>query len=93
MNSTAITVQWEAVPCVEQNGDITGYNVTLLESGQIERVKYVDENVNKVIISELTPSTTYSIQVAAVNSQGTGPYSDIINITTPYSSEYSIYIY
>ena len=80
MNSIAITVQWEAVPCIKQNGDIIGYTVRVLVSGEMERVEDVD--VNEVTISELTPSTTYSIQVAAVNSEGTGPYSDPIIIDT-----------
>ena len=84
INSTALNVQWVAVPCIEQNGDITGYKVRVLESGEIERVEDVVD-VNEVTISDLTPSTTYSIQVAAVNSEGTGPYSDLIIIDTPDS--------
>ena len=32
-------------------------------------------SVTEATISELTPSTTYSIEVAAVNSIGTGVYS------------------
>ena len=86
MSSTALIVQWEAVPCIEQNGDITGYIVHVLESGEMERVEdVVGDDVNNVTISELTPSTTYSIQVAAVNSEDTGPYSDLIIIDTPDS--------
>ena len=84
MSPTAITVQWEAVPCIEQNGDITGYVVHVLESGEMARVEDVGD-VNEVTISELTPSTTYSIQVAAVNNIGTGPYNDLIIIDTPDS--------
>ena len=85
MNSTALNVQWEAVQCIEQNGDITGYTVRVLVSGEMERVEDVGGDVNEVIISDLTPSTTYSIQVAAVNSEDTGPYSDLIIIDTPDS--------
>ena len=33
-------------------------------------------SVTEATISGLTPSTTYSIEVAAVNSVGTGAYSD-----------------
>ena len=84
VSSTALTVQWVAVPCIEQNGDITGYTVRVLESGEMERVEDVGD-LNEVTISELTPSTTYSIQVVAVNSEGTGPYSDLIIIDTPDS--------
>ena len=92
MSSTAITVEWEVVPCIEQNGDITGYTVCVLESGEMERVEdVVGDDVNEVTISELTPSTTYSIQVAAVNSEGTGPYSDLIIIDTPDSELYVVY--
>ena len=83
MSSTAIIIQWEAVPCIEQNGDITGYTVRVLESGEMERVEDVVGDVNEVTISDLTPSTTYSIQVAPVNSEDTGPYSDQIIIDTP----------
>ena len=86
INPTALNIQWETVPCIEQNGDITGYTVRVLESGEMERVEDVGD-VNEVTISELTPSTTYSIQVAAVNNIGTGPYSDLIIIDTP-DSEY-----
>ena len=84
MSSTALNVQWGPVPCIEQNGDITGYIVCVLESGEMERYDDVGD-VNEVTISELTPSTTYSIQVAAVNSIDTGPYSDLIIIDTPDS--------
>ena len=33
-------------------------------------------------ISELTPSTTYNFAVAAVNSAGTGVYSDPLSVST-----------
>ena len=83
MSSIAITVQWEMVPCIEQNGDTTGYTVRVLESGKMERVEdVVGDDVTQVTISELTPSTTYSIQVAAVNSIDTGPYSSLITTDT-----------
>ena len=73
MSSTALNVLWGPVPCIEQNGDITGYTVRVLESGEMERVEDVGGDINEVTISDLTPSTTYYIQVAAVNSEGTGP--------------------
>ena len=92
INSTALNVQWEMIPCIEQNGDITGYTVRVLVSGEMERVEDAGD-VNEVTISELTPSTTYSIQVAAVNSEGTGPYSDLIIIDTPIIVSYMLIYY
>ena len=77
-NSTAIIVQWEAVPCIEQNGDITGYIVRY--GSQTQSVS--GGSVTEITISNLTPSTTYNIQVAAVNNADTGDYSNIISIIT-----------
>ena len=42
-------------------------------------------SVTEVTISGLTPSTTYSIEVAAVNNAGTGVYSDPVIVETPLS--------
>ena len=64
--------------CIHRNGDITGYSVLVMISGE-EDDRTVPETVGDVIeatISGLTPSTEYTVSVAAVNSQDTGPYSD-----------------
>ena len=79
-----ITVQWEEVNCIDRNGLIIGYRIRAMTSGENDRIETVDD-VNEVTISDLTPSTTYYIQVAAVNSEGTGTYSDLIIIDTPDS--------
>ena len=39
-------------------------------------------SVTEATISSLMSSTTYSIQVAAVNSAGTGVYSDLLIVQT-----------
>ena len=49
-------------------------------------------NVTETTISSLMPSTTYSIQVAAVNSAGVGVYSDPLVIET-LPSKTHIYLY
>ena len=78
VTSSTITVQWGEVPCIHQNGDITGYSVRYVVegSGNTPLTMAVDgASVNETTIGDLIPSTTYSIQVAAVNSEGTGVYS------------------
>ena len=70
-SSSSITVQWEMVPCIHRNGDITGYSVKY--SG--ETVSVSGDDVTEVTITGLTASTTYSVQVAAVNDAGTGSLS------------------
>ena len=73
------------MPCIHQNGDITGYSVQyeVMGSGntQIEMVSR-DSSGGMTTISGLTPSTNYSIEVAAVNSAGTGDYSETITTRT-----------
>ena len=85
VNSTAFTVQWGMIICINRNGDITDYRIHVVGSVEIEKVVNASDDAREVTISELTPSTAYSIQVAAVNNNGPGPYSDPIIIDTPDS--------
>ena len=67
--------------CIDRNGDITGYRIRALTSGGDDRIETVDD-VREATISGLTPSTEYTVSVAAVNSQDTGPYSDGMMVET-----------
>ena len=76
-SSTAISVQWGPVePCADQNGPITGYSVRY----GTETMR--DYSGGMTTISDLTPSTTYSIQVAAENNGLIGPYSTAVDQLT-----------
>ena len=83
--STSFTVQWGAVDCIHRNGDITGYSVRYGVQGngstQTQNITESDHN-ETTTISGLTASTNYSIEVAAVNSAGTGVYSSPISVET-----------
>ena len=75
VTSSSITVKWWTVLCIDRNGLITGYRIRAITSEENDR----NETVGDVIegtITGLTPSTEYTMSVAAVNSLGTGPYSD-----------------
>ena len=66
---------------MDRNGEITGYTVEVSLSGMV----VVTENVNSArrgTVSGLTPSTEYTVTVAAANSVGSGPFSGGIAITT-----------
>ena len=78
VTSSSITVQWGAVTCIHHNGDITGYSVQYGSQTQ----SLSGGSVTETTISNLTPSTTYNIEVAAVNDAGTGPFSNSISIMT-----------
>ena len=77
-SSFSITVQWGMVPCIHHNGDILGYSVQygVFRSGSTQTVSVPGGDALQTTISELEPSMTYSIEVAAVNSAGVGLYSD-----------------
>ena len=77
VTSSTISVQWGSVPCIHQNGDITGYSVQyeVMGCGNTETMSVPGADTTQTTISGLTPSTTYSIQVAAVNNQLIGQYT------------------
>ena len=78
VTSSSITVQWGTVDCIHRNGDITGYSVRygVQGSGSTQTESVSGGITNEFIIPELESATTYVVQVAAVNSGGTGVYSD-----------------
>ena len=87
VTSSSITVQWGAVDCIHRNGDITGYSVQYGVQGSAEGDRTVvmaseDSSGGMHEISGLTPSTNYTIEVAAVNSAGTGVHSDPTSVLT-----------
>ena len=90
VNSITITVWWGPVSCVHRNGEITGYSVQYGEMGsestQNIRVSGTSSG-GMATISGLSPTTMYTVVVAAENSAGTGDYSDPVIVETP-DSEY-----
>ena len=78
VTSYSITVQWGTVDCIHRNGDITGYSVRygVVGSGSTQTMSVAGGSVTEATITNLMLSTNYSIQVAAVNSAGTGVFSD-----------------
>ena len=82
VTSSAITIQWWAVDCIHRNGDITGYSVRYGVQGSTQTVSVSGGGATQTTISGLTQSTTYSIEVAAVNNAGTGVYSLVTTAET-----------
>ena len=84
VTSSNITVQWRPVDCIHQNGNITGYSVRcgVHGSGTAQIMNVAGGATTVAIITDLDPATNYSIEVAAVNSAGTGVYSAIIYAIT-----------
>ena len=72
------------VPCADQNGNITGYSVRygVQGYGSTQTVNVNRSSATETTISNLMPSTNYSLQVTAVNEAGTGVYSDNLSAKT-----------
>ena len=70
------------MPCFQQNGPITGYVVRYyLTCGTGRNVQQNKSVVTTCdTIDGLTPNTEYAFQVAAVNVNGTGPFSEPITL-------------
>ena len=71
VTSSTIAVMWESVPCIHQNGDITGYLVKYGAVGSENKDTMVASETEITLLS-LTPETDYEISVAAVNTEGIG---------------------
>ena len=80
VTSSSITVQWGAVPCIHRNGDITGYSVQYGVVGS-ESTQNMTVSGASASITGLVESTTYTIEVAAVNNAGIGVHSEPMMIT------------
>ena len=61
------------------NGDLTGYMIryTRVDSGESHEMM-VNGDITTTVISGLVAFTNYSVEVAAVNINGTGPFSDAV---------------
>ena len=81
------------MPCEHINEDIiTGYSVRYREMGNnmadTTVLNITGASVTEATISNLTLSTTYSIQVAAVNGAGTGVFSNAALVMTVEKSKF-----
>ena len=84
--STTITVTWDIVPPIDQNGVITMYEVLYqpLETfgGAIGPLTVNAGTEMSVVLMDLQEYVNYSVSVRAYTSTGEGPYSDEIVVET-----------
>ena len=68
---------WNEVDCSERNGLIRGYTVMISNSSITYNLTSTERYI---ILNDLVFGTEYNISVAAVNSVGSGPFSDPIEV-------------
>src|SRR3984957_12183820 len=71
---SAATVNWTA-PASNGGSPITGYAVTPYIAGVAQAVQTFSSTATTESVTGLTPGTSYTFKVAAVNAAGTGPAS------------------
>lgn len=85
VTSRAIRVAWEPPPTDQQNGLILHYVVVVMVA-QTRSTFTLNITSNSTSISDLHPSYSYSVEVAAVT-VNVGPFSQSVSITTPDDGE------
>ena len=75
---TSVTVTWEPVLCMYRNGLITGYVIRYkeLNTGLVSNKTIAGDKTRMFKITGLKQSTQYEIKITAVNSVGTGPFTN-----------------
>ena len=93
ITSTKVKVSWEEVPAINQNGEITTYEIQYVPletfEGQISTntVNTSNGSVLMIVLTGLEEYVEYTISVRAYTSEGSGPYSDPVTEMTNTDSK------
>ena len=79
ITDVSFVVQWDAVP----NRSVDRYLVTWTDG--TNPIQIVTVNETSCSVTNLTPNTTYTVTVAAVNKNCSGPFSTDERVTTNMS--------
>jgi hypothetical protein len=84
ISSTSVTVSWGEPSLEEQNGVILAYFVSVVKDNEQLNVttNFTAAYISRILISPLRPFSKHNLSVAAMNINGTGPYSAPIPFTT-----------
>ena len=77
INQTSIRIMWEEVDCVQRNGRIIEYIVIISNDSNTYNMTSTERYIT---VNDLVLGGIYNISVAAVNSIGSGPFSDYIEL-------------
>ena len=85
LSSVSIAVYWDEVPLINQNGNITMYEVLyvpLQTFGETLSSSTISTTDFETVINGLAPYVSYNISVRAYTVVGAGPYSEpVVNRT------------
>lgn len=85
LNHEQLHVSWTAPQVSDQNGEITGYRLSVTEVITQMMWTHNTSDVTQWTLNNLHPNYQYLVQVAAISATGEGKYSNAVSATThPY---------
>jgi len=85
---SSLVVSWQPPPVIDHNGVITEYVIEYTRVGTSDTMnETVNSGTTQTIISGLMAFVNYSVQVAAINVNGTGPFSSAVVQVSGQDSE------
>ena len=86
ITSTSIYLSWDPPPDDQRNGIIVQYSIRIVPplGGTIV---YFNSTATSIVVTPLSPYTTYRCSVAAATSMGRGPFSGAIMVQTHEAGE------
>ena len=90
VNPASLMVSWDPPPMIDHNGPIT-YMIQYTRDASGDMMN-VNSETTQYTISGLVAYVDYSVTVAAVNVNGTGPFSNPVVQRSGEDSELNIYL-
>ena len=81
MTSRSFTLSWSPPPLEDINGVITEYSVIVSSLATLDIVPFTT-NSTVLTVGDLVPYSRYEVEVAALNKEGNGPYTEVILVQT-----------
>ena len=81
-SSRSFTMTWTPPPEGQQNGEIVSYEVEYREEGSNSTVVNTTTRGMRYTVEDLTTDRVYQFRVAANTVNGTGPFSEWIEVGT-----------
>ena len=106
-NPSAMVISWDEPRLLDRNGQITNYVITLRNTSDEESFVIAANRCNasrstntggcssgrhSKTLTDLAPNVIFDVRVAAINSNGTGPMSNSILLSSGEDSEFIIVV-
>jgi len=87
VNPASLRVSWQQLPMIHHNGPLTGYVIQYTRVGSSDMMSVNVTSGTAYTISGLVAFVIYSVRVAAMNINGTGPFSNSLARVSGEDSE------